>query len=273
MYNNFYKKLNMIKYNLKISIDNYAPKLLKHMSIIFQHAVISFLVFRFFVGEDSLSLIGKPAEFGHMIDGTAGRPYVLRALIPRTIRLIRDLIPETSQNYINSFFEAKKWLFWYFRSDRAFEYAIALALSFLFFLGFSFVLRSLAKHFYREELFVQYIAVFTGMMIIPLCSSYSHFVYDPATIFLFSFGVLLVVKNRLIPLLFFFPLMVLNKETSVLLIFVFISYQFRKMSSKRIATISVSMGAIWFIFRMLIVHRRLLQIQELLQSFIFLIII
>jgi hypothetical protein len=244
----------MIKSNLKIKIDRYASQALKQISILFQHVVISFLVFRFFVGEDSLSLTGKSAEFGMLIDGTAARPYVLRALIPGTIRLIRNLIPGTFQSQLTSFFAAKKWLIFYFKSDRAFEYAIALALSFLFFLGFSFVLRSLAKRFYPEEHFVQHLVVYGGMLILPLCSSYSHFIYDPATIFLFSFGTLLIVKNRQIPLLIFFPLLVLNKETSVLLILVFIAYQFRRMPFIKIVAISVSMGAIWFIFRMLVLQ-------------------
>jgi len=244
----------MNKDSLCETVDRFALQMLKQMATFLQHVVISFLVFRFFAGEDSLALTEKPAEFGKMIDGTAGRPYVLRMLFPETIRLIKWLIPEDVQSRIVSFFTAKKWLSFYFASDRAFEYAIALALSFLFFLGFSFVLKSLAGYFYRDSLLTQYITVFTGMMIIPLCSSYSHFVYDPATLFLFSFGVLLVVKKRLVPLLLFYPLLALNKETSVLLILVFIAYQFRQMPVKRIAAVSVLMGGMWFTIRILVIQ-------------------
>ena len=242
----------MNRYNLKLVIDKYKLQVLKQISIIFQHILISFLVFRVFVGEDSLSLKGGPADFGKMVDGTANRPFVLRTLIPSTIRSIRDLLPESLKNHIRSFFEKRNWFVDYLRSDRVVEYSIALVLCFIFFLGFSFVLRRLAKHFYRDEPLVQHIAALIGMLILPLFFAYGHYVYDPGTLFLFSFGVLLVVEERLIPMLAFFPILVLHKETSVLLILVFIVYQFRRMPITKIAAFSSVMGAIWLVLRMFI---------------------
>lgn len=237
----------------KRSIGEYKLHVLKYVAVIFQHAVISFLVFRVFVGEGALSLKGSPADFSNMIEGTAARPFVLRTLIPSSIRLMRDELPESIKNQIKTFFAARNWFVDYLKSEKAVEYSIALFLCFIFFLGFSFVLRCLAKRFYSQDSLVQHLAVFSGMMIIPLCSAYGHYIYDPATIFLFSFGVLLVVKERLIPMLAFFPLAVINKETSLLLIPVFIAYQFGgRMPVIKIAAVSVVMGLIWFFIRMLI---------------------
>ncbi len=244
----------MTKSNLKSAIARYALQSLKQISILFQHVAISFLVFRFFVGEDLLLLKGDSSSLGNMIDGTAMRPYVLRVLIPATIRFIRGLVPETAKLNIQAFFEKHNWFVAYLRSDRAVENALALVLSFIFFLGFSFVLRSLAKRFYCKEPFVQSLVVYGGMLIIPLCSSYGHHIYDPGTIFLFSFGVLLVVKERLLPMLIFFPILALHKETSVLLILVFIVYQFRRMRLPKIAVISSVMGAVWVVIRIFVIR-------------------
>ena len=245
-------------YVLKNNINNFIVQIklrsLKQISIIFQHVLISFLVFRVFVVGDSLSLKGSPAAFGKMIDGTASRPFVLRTLLPSTIKIIRDQMPESLKSHIKLFFETRRWFVEYLRTDKVIEYSIALTLSFIFFLGFSFVLLRLAKYFYQGEPFLQHIVVFAGMLIIPLCSAYGHYIYDPATLFLFSLGLLLVVEEYIIPMLFLFPLLVLNKETSVLLIPVFIIYQFRRMPIKKIFTISFIMSFIWLLLRIIIMR-------------------
>ena len=238
--------------HLKSLRDQYLSYVLKPMSIIFQHVLVSFLVFRVFVGQDSLALRGGPADFGKMIDGTANRPFVLRTLVPSTIRLIRDMLPESLKNHIISFLQTRSWFIPYLRSDRVFEYSIALALSFFFFLGFSLVLRRLAKHFYPSKPFEQHIAAIVGTLILPLFFVYYHYVYDPGTVFLFSFGVLLVVEERLIPMLAFFPILVVHKETSVLLILVFIVRQARNMPITKMMIVSTVMGVIWLSLRILI---------------------
>jgi len=244
----------MRRYNVRILITQYKLRVLKQVPTIFMHVLISFLVFRVFVVGDSLSLKGSSYEFGKMIDGTASRPFVLRTLIPSTIRIIRDIMPESIKTHIRSFLETKGWFVEYLKTDRVIEYFIALTLSFIFFLGFSFVLLRLAKYFYKGDPFMQHIVVFAGMLIIPLCSAYGHYIYDPATLFLFSLGLLLVIEEHIVLMLFLFPLLVLNKETSVLLIPVFIIYQLKRMSIIRISTISFIMSLIWLSIRILIMQ-------------------
>lgn len=242
----------MNKGNLRLLIDKYRVSTIRKTSLLFQHILISFLVFRVFVGEDALAVKGGRAAFGKMVDGTANRPFVLRTLIPSTIRIIDNILPVSIKNHLKSFFERRNWFVEYLRSDRAVEYAIALALCFVFFLGFSFVLRRLAKNFYNGDSFLQHIVVFTGMLIIPLCFAYGHYIYDPGTIFLFSLGVLLIVEKRLISMMLIFPIIVLNKETSVLLILVFFIYEYRQMPLKKLVLLSTIMGIAWLIIRILI---------------------
>lgn len=242
----------MGRYNASVLVTKYKLHVLKLIPRLFQHLIISFLVFRVFVSGDSLLLKGSPYEFGKMIDGTASRPFVLRTLIPSTIKIIRNILPESLKTHIRLFFETKGWFVEYLRTDRAIEYSIAMTFIFIFFLGFSFVLLRLAKYFYKDEPLTQHIVVFAGMLIIPLCSAYGHYIYDPATLFLFSLGLVLVIEEHIILMLFFFPLLVLNKETSILLVPVFIIYQLKRMPNIKIFTISFIMTILWISIRILI---------------------
>lgn len=221
----------------------------KFVSVFFQNVIMSFLVFRLFVADDILAEKGFPASFNAMIDGTAARPFVLRTLVPSTIRFIRDLLPGTLKDNIKAYFAPKMWYPFYLKTDRAVDYLIALIIIFLLFFGFSLVLKSIAKHFYRDEPFLQHISFFAGMLIIPLCFNYGHFVYDAGTLCLFALGVLLVIKERVLLMLLFFPLLVLNKETSVLLILIFIAFQYKKMPVVKMTVISSIMGIVWLVIR------------------------
>jgi len=160
-----------------------SPHVTKWVSLALQHLLVTFLVFRIFVGHDSLWLKGRPADFGAMIDGTADRPFVMRTLIPSTIRLVRDALPESMKMQLAGFLGSKAWYSEYFHSNRAVEFAIALPLVFLLILGFSLNLRRLARTFYPGGAYEETVTVLLGTMLIALCFAYGHYIYDPGTLF------------------------------------------------------------------------------------------
>jgi hypothetical protein len=177
-------------------------------------------------------LTGHPdADFTRMVDGTASRPYVTRALVPFVIRSLSRAIPDAERTRFEQYAGDRRMVELFgWEHARLAQYAIASVLFVVCFAGFAFVLRCLARRVYVLPPALGDLAPLVALAALPLCFRYYSYVYDPATLLLFSLGVLFIVEERTIAFLLILALAALNKETSVLLVAV---YAWRLVSAGR----------------------------------------
>jgi hypothetical protein len=156
-----------------------------------------------------------------LIEGTANRPFVYRALIPAITRTIVAIIPlELRSEFIAvatssvKFQKESKRLGW--EIEYLPEYCIALALVYSALLAFPFVLRSLFVSLYETEKYITNmvpIAVLLGLP--PFFHAGTHYLYDFPAIMFFTLGLLFLVKRRWLLFYFVYGLGCINKETMV----------------------------------------------------------
>lgn len=162
------------------------------------------------------------------IYGTATKPFVLRTLVPTTVRVLREAIPDAVARRLwlkilrrcprlTRALPALEW-----EEPYLLEYLIAAGLMYACLLGFVSALRALYRALHpglgwRGDLFP--LAVLLGLPFFFAVGS--HFLYDFATL-LFSATGLLLIERRSWPSFYAaFALSLFNKETGALLSIVF----------------------------------------------------
>jgi hypothetical protein len=189
------------------------------------YCIVSTFVFAVWIwGADTpeTSLNGDPRSMvSGLIEGTANRPFVYRALIPAITRTIVAIIPlELRSEFIAvatssvKFQKESKRLGW--EIEYLPEYCIALALVYSALLAFPFVLRSLFVSLYETEKYITNmvpIAVLLGLP--PFFHAGTHYLYDFPAIMFFTLGLLFLVKRRWLLFYFVYGLGCINKETMV----------------------------------------------------------
>jgi hypothetical protein len=165
--------------------------------------------------------------FADMVYGKASKPYVYRALLPATVRLLTSAIPEAQKASLDQFldknhvvqFIGSRLLFVTAQQDKRYitEYAIALLLMFLSLAGFVWSLRYLFKSLYRAPVMHADLVCLTALIALPYFFKYYSHLYDFPTLFLFTLGLGLMVNRRWGLYLLVFMLGCLNKETAILL--------------------------------------------------------
>ena len=168
------------------------------------------------------------AMFSEMIDGTAWKPFVYRTLLPTTVRLISEVIPNEvhitlttkveSSFFLSQVLEKFKW-----ESEFITEYLVAMVLMYLSLLGFVFAFRKLFDQIYSSPLWFKNIISIILLLAIPAMfqPQYSNYIYDFPTLFLFTLGLLLLKQRNWKFFLILFFIACLNKETIILLTLIF----------------------------------------------------
>jgi len=179
--------------------------------------------------------------FHDMVYGKAHKPYVYRALVPVTVRLATPAIPVQLRDSIDRFagensficrvFSALEWEIEYFV-----EYCIASVLLYLSLLGFVLALRYLGKGVFQAEEVFHDIAALVSLVVLPTFFEYFSYLYDFPNLFLFTLGLALMVRRKWRWFLLVFVLACLNKETAILLTFIFvIHFQFGRRLERGLA--------------------------------------
>ena len=178
------------------------------------------------------------AMFPEMIYGAAWKPFVYRTLLPTTVRVLSEVISEGVHNYFtnkvsnNRFFiqvlEKLKW-----EKEFITEYIVAAFLMYLSLLGFVFVFRKLFKEIYNSpDWFINLISIILLFAIPPMFQYYSY-VYDFPTLFLFTFGLLLLRQRNWKYFLLVFFISCFNKETTILLALIFAIHYYKDSNISR----------------------------------------
>lgn len=193
----------------------------------------------------------RKAMFADVVEGTAHRPYVYRALVPTVIRVARSVVPESVRAKLTESFERKaivKGLQW--RADYALEYLLTILIFIPCYVAFGWCMRDLSRRCYPSLTGLQ--ADFAGLMsilVVPLLFSYNCYLYDPATLFLFTLGIVLVVRERFLWLLLLMPIATLNRETAILLVAVMAVWPKKSLHGPRPMLLGVAMTAAWLIVK------------------------
>lgn len=195
-------------------------------------------------------MTGHPqADFPEMVYGRAEKPYVARAALPLAVRLIAAATPDSIRNLCyrqltgRRIVESFRW-----HDEYLYEYALATLLMFLCLLGFAFSLRALTEFFYDFPPVLNDLGPLVGLAFLPLFFRYYSYPYDPGTLLFFTLAILLMVKRSFLWFAAGLALAALNKETSVLLIALYVSYA--KTETGRIPLArTLALGAIWLVVR------------------------
>lgn len=165
--------------------------------------------------------------FSDAIEGTAWRPFVYRRLVPETARLVGQLTPEpVKQRVVQSVEKGMRphgFLFVGERPEYQFEYFIAVLINLFALTGMGIFIHLSVKTIYGFSdniCFLIALASYFGLM--PILFHYGPYFYDPLTLFTFSMAIYaLLTKKRTIYYIAFL-LALLNKETSLVLPFLFL---------------------------------------------------
>lgn len=184
-------------------------------------------------------LAGTPDRgFESMLSGTASRPFVYRQLVPATICAISRATPDEVKRRCQAAAgnPKRKAMFDYlgWRSEHLFEYFVAVALIFGCYLGFAYALRRLAGRLFRYPSFVADLLPIPSLILLTQFMRAGAYLYDPGTLLLFTWSVAFIVDRARLPFYLAFLLATLNKETSILLVPLFVAAEYRTLPRRRL---------------------------------------
>lgn len=191
-------------------------------------AATTFIAVRWLdVGENDVRSLNHffAATFADMVDGRAYRPFVTRALVPGSIRVLSDAIPLRWQTaaqraVLHTFHLRQPMASLGWEPERTFEYLVFGVMTLAAFAIVPFALRALFRTLFMAGRFWADLAVLP-LLAVPLLGDH-RMMYDPATLALSALGTWAAVARRTRLFYVVYPLAVLNKETALLLAALFL---------------------------------------------------
>ncbi|MBT8380318.1 MAG: hypothetical protein KJN64_13920 [Ignavibacteria bacterium] len=188
-------------------------------------AILSGYVFIVFIKSPGINGYER-AMFPEMIYGTSWKPFVYRTLLPSAVRVTSEIIPEQIHNSLTEKIEDSEFgklvlqkLKW--ESEFITEYLIAMIYMWWFLVGVVYAFRKLLTAvYYSPKWFANFISL-TALFALPTMFQYYSYIYDFPTMFLFTSGLVLLVKQKWNYFLILFFISCFNKETTILLTLVF----------------------------------------------------
>lgn len=165
------------------------------------------------------------ASFMEMVEGDAYKPFVMRMLLPTTVRFLSAIAPEAYQStladqvvkgdLLSKTFSTLGW-----ESQAAFQYFLALILMYLSLIGFghSVVLLTEQTCNIPKDTKTKIIILISSLMGVTFLFRYVSYIYDPPQLFLFTLALYLLSTDRIKLFFIVFVFCCLNKETAILLI-------------------------------------------------------
>jgi hypothetical protein len=171
-----------------------------------------------------------------IVDGSAHKPYVLRTLVPTTVRLLAAATPERIARKLERRLNRKPFRF----SDRGqrlgwepehfLEYFWVVVVTGVFFAGFPIALGWLARSLFNLGSAPSLLIGASGVALLPFYFERgSHFLYDPATLTLMALGLLQLRRRSWVWFYVVFAVGCVNRETTALLSLVFVADNARRL--------------------------------------------
>lgn len=218
-------------------------------------AMLALIVMCFFLSSSGLNR-HAPANFVDMVEGRAARPYVYRTLVPTMVRLVSSVFPDSAHTSVTHAAQTTRLKHlvseWNIPAEAFLEFVLAFAFMYLSLIGFLFALRALAgavfelpRSFARK---IQLIA----LLLLPPMFCYSSFLYDFSSLLLFTLGLNLMVRQRWPAYFGVLAAASINKETAILLPFVFGLYFLprRQLLNGRFWPMLSAQIALWLLIKL-----------------------
>jgi hypothetical protein len=221
-----------------MSISPFNKRLFQRSVFFVLCLALSLLLLHVFIQTSGVNNLYR-ARFVDMVDGTAFRPYVNRALLPALVRWISAALPEQWGAFFSS-------LPWFLAELQAFQVPVeaslqaltAWALMLVSLVGFTISLRFFLLANHPLPGWLAEVVALLALACLPVFWNFGY-IYDFTTLFLFTLQLVLLAKGSWIAYLFLFPLATLNKETSVLLILIYSLYDFPKVRLPRLKFLKI----------------------------------
>lgn len=195
-------------------------------------------------------------SYMNMVEGTAWKPFVTRALLPWTVKqLSRGITPEFRQSVDEFFYGSEELTAIVFRHrynrEHLAEIAIGLVLIYACFVGFGLSLRYLFREIYEAPFWVGDLVAIAGLVCVPAMYQYGNYIYDIPLLFLFTLGLALMARGQWIAYAIVFALGCVNKETTILLTWIFLIHyrDGRRMDWLQFRTLAFLQIALWIAIR------------------------
>ena len=174
----------------------------------------------------------KPVMFGDMIYGKAYKPWAYRALLPFCVRITTSAIPEALKTSLNQkvwdnrmFVRFNKRFNW--EKSLITEYMVACIFMYLALGGFFFAIRYLFTSVYDAPAKLLDFTSLFALLGLPVMFNYYSYIYDFPNLLFFTLCPVLMLRNKWKSFLLVYTLACLNKETTILITFLFVIYSLR----------------------------------------------
>lgn len=184
------------------------------------------------------------ARFADALEGRAHRPFAYRALAPLVMRGVRALVPAPlrdaadrwyAENRADSRVLAKLGRKVDFERVRFSDFAVAAIVLYAALLGFAWAFRRLTRALYHPDPAFLDALTLTAVAGLPAFFRYYSHLYDLPHLFLFTTCLALLAERRLGLYLALFAVACTSKETSLLLVLVFLLSPRGELSARRFA--------------------------------------
>src|SRR4051812_2342061 len=220
-------------YKLSSTINASYKRRLLNIAIVLLYALLCFFICLLFVLNSNTN--GNHEQtFRDMLDGTAFKPYVYRVLVPMLLRCVNLLSPHSIENFAN--LELSKY-FPYFIN----HYHVSPDLAYLGVWSVVFYLISLliycrllylgGYHIVGLPKAQAAITPLLGLLMLPPFFRQGY-IYDLPQLALFSACLYLMFRQKWRLYFFFFTLLCLNKETSIIILFAYLATYVDKHASR-----------------------------------------
>lgn len=202
----------------------------------------------------------EKASYSALLYGTADRPYAYRCVLPAVTRGVASVIPASTTQELTDLLDkrAGKWLrdrIGVERDDFVLA-VISFGVSYLCFVGFGLAARSIARSQYVQPAGFAEIASLIAVVLLPAMFRYNSYLYDPATLFLFTWALAMLAWGRWSLYLPLFLVAALNKETAVVLVLLFALYDIggRRMPTSRYLLLGAAQVALFLLAKLSVNH-------------------
>ena len=195
--------------------------------------------------------LGGEDFFGDMVYGRAPQPFVARVLVPWLIRAAGAVTPPTARAQLEESIRRSQtadgkpsWLYRF-----PFEFIIAKNIILLFAIGFAFALWWLARLTLDASAPAVDVIPIVALFALPGLYGYASHLYDFPALCLFTLGLALIAAHRFRFYIIVFAVATLNKETALLLTFVWAIVERRRLKPRHLVIGLVLQVAVWLLIR------------------------
>lgn len=182
------------------------------------------------------------ARFEAQLDGTAARPYAYRVLAPALARTVEAALPGSLcgrwESCTATLFEARGW-----PRQRACGYLAAFILMGAALLGYAWAARWLFGAVLVEPW--PALLALASLASTPLAYGEYGYLYDLPQLALFTLGLALQARGRWRTYALLFPWLCLSKETSILLVLLFVLHFRQRLPRRLFAGLLAWQLAVW----------------------------